>query len=93
MNLRVISQTNATITLGWDRLQGVVEYRGTRKSYVKTDGSQRWTQAGPEATQMKFSKDEWYVVEALRVLDSGRYPPVSTAVYPSSSRYPSEVSP
>ena len=92
MNLRVLSQTNSTITLGWDSVPGAVEYRGTRKGYLKADGSQRWTQAGAEATSMKFSKDEWYVVEALKTVDSGRHPPpVATAVYPSTTRYPSEV--
>ena len=90
INLRVISQTSQTITLGWDPVPGTVEYRGTRKGYLHPDGAQRWSQAGPGATSMKFSKDEWYEVQALKVLDSGRYP-VTSSIYPSTSRYPSEA--
>lgn len=89
MQLRKITETNSTITLGWDPVLGVVEYRGTRTGYVKPDGTQRWAQAGPGATTMKFSKDEWYVVQALSLLDQGRFP--SPHVFPSTSRYPSEV--
>jgi len=91
MNLRLLSQTSATVTLGWDPVPNAVEYRGTRKGYTKPDGTQRWSQAGPEATSMKFSRDEWYLVEALRLADSGRYPPLSTPIFPSTSRYPSEA--
>ncbi len=91
MILKVIAQTPQTITLGWDPVTGAIGYRGTRKGYLKTDGSQRWTQAGPEATQMKFSKDEWYVIEALRTADTGRYPPVAADRFPSQSLYPSET--
>jgi hypothetical protein len=91
MNLRVVAQTNTTITLGWDQVAGTVEYRGTRAGYVHPDGSQRWSQAAPGATQMKFQKAAWYEVQALKPQDSGRYPAVASAVFPSTTRYPSEV--
>lgn len=91
MILRLITQTKSTITLGWDPVPGTVEYRGTRAGYLNPDGSQRWAQAGPGATTMKFSKADWYEVQALRVQDSDRYPDAASAVFPSTSRYPSEV--
>jgi len=93
--LRKLTETSSTITLGWDTVPTAVVYRGTRKSYVTADGQQRWTQATSAARSMKFQKDEWYLVEALTVADSGRYPSPSPApegaVFPNATRFPSEA--
>jgi hypothetical protein len=77
LGLRVISQTNSTITLGWTPVQGALGYRFSRQGYTNSDGSPRYSFTwNPYASQVKFSKGStWYRVEALSLLVSGTYPP------------------
>lgn len=90
ITLTKIAETTSTITLGWTAVPGAIGYRFTAEKQAKP--AHTWNGS---ATQVKFSKGSaWYKVEALSALDTGQYPastPTPTKVYPSTTRYPSEV--
>ena len=71
MNLRLVSETATTITLGWDPVAGAVGYRFTAEKQAKP--SHTWD---PSRSTVKFAKgSSWYKVEALEAPQSGSYPP------------------
>lgn len=85
INLSKVAETGTTVTLGWAPVSGVTAYRFSSELQAKP--SHTW-----DATRdrVKFAKgSSWYRVEALDVLDVGRYP--LTDVFPDPARYPSEV--
>ena len=70
LDLRLLSQTPSTITLGWDPVAGCVGYRFTSEKQAKP--SHTWD---PLRSSVRFAKGSaWYRVEALGVLDSDLYP-------------------
>lgn len=76
MELRVVSETASTLTLGWDPVAGAVGYRFSAEKQAKP--SHTWD---PSRSSVRFAKGSaWYRVEALAAADTGQYPPV-----PSSS--------
>lgn len=70
--LHVISQTASTITLGWTPPAGASGYRFTSSASAKV--SVTWD---PSRNSVKFSKADWYKVEALQVGAAGVYPSVA----------------
>lgn len=71
--LRVVAQDETTLTLGWDAVEGAQGYRFTRAGTASR--SHTWN---PDRNFVRFSKGaEFYLVEALTVLDSGRFPNVT----------------
>lgn len=81
LELRVVAQTNTTITLGWTPPPEIIGYRFSREGYVKPDGTPRYSHTfNPDTSQVKFAKDaDWYHVEALAVVAQGTYPPAVQA--------------
>jgi len=88
ITLTLISETSSSITLGWKPVAGCIGYRFNAEKQAKP--SHTWD---PLRSSVKFSKGSaWYKVEALQAFDSGTYPPQGVlVVYPSPTRYPSEV--
>ncbi|GIV03677.1 MAG: hypothetical protein KatS3mg015_2507 [Fimbriimonadales bacterium] len=86
MSLSVVSETETTITLGWDAVPGAVGYRFTR-----SDSPRRPHTWDASRTTVRFGRGaEWYSVEALGVLDVGSWPEpppprASLAVAPSGN--------
>lgn len=73
LTLRVLAETEQTITLGWDPVPGCVGYRFSREGHEKF--SHTWD---PARSSVRFAKgSEWYRVEALGVGESGQYPPAA----------------
>jgi len=70
MNLRLITQTTNTITLGWDK---VVAPGGFRFS-SELGGPPTYTR-DPDRVQVKFAKGSaWYKVEAFQAIEAGTWP-------------------
>lgn len=67
--IQKLSETASTITLGWTPVSGCLGYRFSSSSTSKP--SVTWD---PSRSSVKFSKADWYKVEALEVRDSGQYP-------------------
>jgi hypothetical protein len=71
LKLRVLSETDTTITLGWDPLP-VNGFRFTREKAPLHTYSHTWD---GKRTSVRFSKDSaWYSVEAIEFTDSDIWP-------------------
>lgn len=98
--LTVTAQTSSTITLGWVPPSGVECY-GFFANGQKVSVADDRNKDGSPRTSVKFSKvtpgPPFHVVALLRsdagyAVDWGIYPATPpSAVYPSTTRYPSEV--
>jgi len=73
MNLRVISQTNSTVTLGWDPPPGVEWYTFWADDSRVSNGP-AMLKDGTERATVRFSKGARYRVEALGVIAADTYP-------------------
>lgn len=69
LHLHVVTQTQTTVTLGWEPVPGAVGYRFSSSTSQKF--SHTWD---PERSTVRFSKAEWYKVEAL-FAEGEMYPP------------------
>ena len=77
MELRLVSETASTITLGWTPVAGA-GYRFTSEKQAKP--SHTWDAS---RSSVRFAKGSaWYRVEALGVSESGTYPPTPTGLLP-----------
>ena len=78
MELRKVAETAATITLGWDPVDGADGY------LFYADGKRVSKTFDPKRRTVKFSKGpSSFVVEAVRFarVDAGAYPPAPPATY------------
>lgn len=76
MNLRLVSQDDNTLTLGWDPVPGATGYRFTSTEFPGKH-PHTWD---PSRNTVKFHKgpeDTVYTVEAVDVVSSGTYPPAA----------------
>lgn len=71
MNLHVVSETDTTVTLGWEPVADAVGYR-----FQSSAQAPRWSHTwDPARRTVKFAKgQEPYRVEALGLLDAGVWP-------------------
>lgn len=85
MNLRLVSETSTTITLGWDPVPGAIGYRFSSEKHARL--AHTWD---PARASVRFAKgSSWYKVEALEVKDTGTYPsPADGTLYPSDNLFP-----
>lgn len=88
--LHIVSETNTTITLGWDPPAGC-------RGYVFNANGKRSSTLDPTRSTVKFAKPGPYTVEALGTLSVGSYPPATppppSPPPPPSGRTPAPVVP
>ena len=102
MNLSMVDETSTTITLGWTPPAGVGGYVLYANGEVVSVASRNLKDGTPrkEAKFHKTNPGPPFQVGALCrsstgsfSLDVGTYPAATLVVHPSTSTYPSEVSP
>lgn len=70
MNLTKTAETATSITLSWAPVPGAAGYR-----FQSSSSAPKWSHTfDPTRTSVKFSKAQWYKVEALGVTETGQYP-------------------